>query len=183
MGASVKLSLVSTMYRSARYLESFICRSTAAIMSVTDDYEIVLLNDGSPDDSLQMALSMQERNPNIRIVDLSRNFGHHAAIVTDLESWTGDPVFLVDCDLEEQPEWLPRFHDERQRHHLDVVYGVQERRVSTTSANFLGEVFRKAINFMSSVRIPHNPMTCRLMTRDYVNDGYYVGKVFSSEPV
>ncbi|MCQ1769259.1 glycosyltransferase family 2 protein [Neorhizobium galegae] len=165
----MKLSVVSTMYRSAQYLEAFISRCTAAAMSVTDHYEIVLVNDGSPDDSLHVALSMQERNPNIRIVDLSRNFGHHAAIVAGLESSTGDLVFLMDCDLEEQPEWLPRFHDELQRHHLDVVYGVQERRVSTTSANFLGEVFWKSINFMSSVRIPHNPMTCRLMTRDYVN--------------
>ncbi|KAB1121163.1 glycosyltransferase family 2 protein [Neorhizobium galegae] len=169
MGGFLKLSIVSTMYRSAQYLEEFVSRSTAAVKSLTDDYEIVFVNDGSPDDSLHVALSMQERDPNIRIVDLSRNFGHHAAIVAGLESSTGDLVFLMDCDLEEQPEWLPRFHDELQRSNLDVVYGVQERRVSTASANLLGGIFWKAINFMSSVRIPHNPMTCRLMTRDYVN--------------
>ncbi|WP_172724395.1 glycosyltransferase [Neorhizobium tomejilense] len=108
-----------------------------------------------------------------RVCYLSRNFGPHAAIVAGLESSTGDLVFLMDYDLEEQPEWLPRFHDELQRHHLDGVYGVQERRVSTTSANFLGEMFWKAIHFMSSVMIPHNPVTWRLMTRDDVNDGWF----------
>ncbi|WP_370689881.1 glycosyltransferase [Neorhizobium galegae] len=101
---------------------------------------------------------------------LSHKFGHHGAIVAGLESSTGDLVFLMDCDLEEQPEWLPRSHDELQSH-LDVVYGVQERRVSTTSANFLGEVFWKAVNFLWSVRIPYNSVTGRLMTHDYVNDG------------
>jgi len=165
----MKISIVSTMYRSAQYLEAFVTRITAAVSTVADDYEIILVNDGSPDNSLQVALGIQERNPNICVVELSRNFGHHAAIVAGLESSNGDLVFLMDCDLEEQPEWLSLFHDELQSHDLDVVFGVQERRVSTISANILGEIFWKSINFMSSVRIPHNPMTCRLMTRDYVN--------------
>lgn len=171
----MKISVVSTMYRSARYVEAFVNRSVAAVRSLTDDYEIVLVNDGSPDESLQIALSIQQKTSNVRIIDLSRNFGHHAAIVAGLESSSGDLVFLMDCDLEEQPEWLPRFYEELQNNDLDVVFGVQERRVSTASANFFGGLFWRFINFMSSVKIPHNPMTCRLMTRDYVDALLTVG--------
>lgn len=165
----MKLSIVSTMYRSDSYLEAFVDRSIAAVTSLTDDYEIILVNDGSPDESLKIALSIQRKNPRICVIDLSRNFGHHAAIVAGLERSVGDFVFLMDCDLEEQPEWLPRFYEELKNDNLDVVFGIQERRVSTASANFFGELFWKSINFMSTVKIPHNPMTCRLMTRDYVD--------------
>lgn len=175
MGARMKISVVSTMYRSARYLEEFINRSVTAVMSLSRDYEIILVNDGSPDESLQIALSIQQKIPNVRIVDLSRNFGHHAAIVAGLENSSGDLVFLMDCDLEEQPEWLLQFYDELQNSGVDVVFGIQARRISTASANFFGELFWKSINFMSSVNIPHNPMTCRLMTRDYVDALLTVG--------
>ena len=69
-------------------------------------YEIVLVNDGSPDDSLRVALDLHARDPRVRIIDLSRNFGHHKALMTGLAHARGELVFLIDCDLEEDPEWL-----------------------------------------------------------------------------
>jgi putative glycosyltransferase len=74
----VKLSIVATLYQSACYIAEFHRRASAAARQlVGEDYEIVLVNDGSPDDSLDMAVQLGERDDHVVVVDLSRNFGHH----------------------------------------------------------------------------------------------------------
>ena len=98
----MRLSIVSTMYRSEAYLREFHARVRAAARQVTEDYEIVLVNDGS----LAAALGLQAEDARVKVVDLSRNFGHHQAMWAGLEHARGDWVFLIDCDLEESPEWL-----------------------------------------------------------------------------
>lgn len=164
----MKLSIVTTMYMSSRFLKEFHRRISAAAQKITDDYEIIMVNDGSPDNSLDMVLELQKDDDHLVVINLSRNFGHHAAIVAGLEQAKGDRVFLIDCDLEEQPEWISQFMDEIDENCCDVVYGAQEERVSSTVSNFFGSLFWKALNVMSNVHIPSNPMTCRLMTQDYV---------------
>ncbi|MBX9778449.1 MAG: glycosyltransferase [Xanthobacteraceae bacterium] len=74
----MKLSIVATLYQSAPYIEEF-CRraSDSAARVAGNDYEIIFVNDGSPDDSLARAVRLSEANPHIAVVDLSRNFGHH----------------------------------------------------------------------------------------------------------
>ena len=95
---------------------------------ITDDIELVIVNDGSPDDSLAVALALQRTDPRLVVVDLSRNFGHHKAMMTGLAHATGDLVFLIDSDLEEPPESLALFHQRFAQGDCDVVYGVQEAR-------------------------------------------------------
>src|SRR5262245_25051318 len=104
------LSIVTTLYQSARHLDEFCRRAAAAASQVSADYEIVLVNDGSPDDSLDVALDINRRDARVRVIDLSRNFGHHAAMMEGLRQARGSLVFLLDSDLEEAPEWLGEFH-------------------------------------------------------------------------
>ena len=99
------LSIVTTLYYSAPYLEEFYARICAAAKRITSDYEIVFVNDGSPDNSLNIAISLYEGDERVRVVDLSRNFGHHKAIMTGLAHARGDFIFLIDCDLEEEPKF------------------------------------------------------------------------------
>ena len=164
----MKLSVVTTMYRSSAHIAEFVERVERTIEKITSDYEIVLVNDGSPDDSLAIALNLQENNPKIIIIDLSRNFGHHEAIVAGIECTSGKHVFLMDCDLQEQPEWLPLFREQMNESGADVVFGVQKKRAGSILSRVAGSLFWKSINIMSKVSIPQNPMTCRLMTRSYV---------------
>src|SRR5687768_16761937 len=107
---SPALSIVTSMYQSAASLREFCERAAAAAARLTEAYEIVLVNDGSPDDSLAIALDLRRRDPRIKVLDLSRNFGHHKALMTGLAKATGELVFLIDCDLEEDPAWLGTFH-------------------------------------------------------------------------
>ncbi len=166
----MKLSIVTTLFRSEAFLGEFCRRITAGAQALAgDDYEIVMVDDGSPDKSLAAALTLQQADPHIRVVELARNFGHHQAIFAGLKHARGELVFLMDCDLEEQPEWLALFAAKMTESGADVVFGVQAERAGSGPSKHLGALFWHAINWHSSVRIPTNPMTCRLMKRNYVD--------------
>jgi putative glycosyltransferase len=165
----VTLSIVTTLYRSAPHLKEFYRRARAAAETITSDYEIVFVNDGSPDDSLFMALELFERDPRVRVVDLARNFGHHKAMMTGLRHARGQLVFLIDADLEEDPELLTAFAATLDTAAADVVYGVQAERRGDWFERWSGRIFFKLFNMMSDYPIPENLVTVRLMTRRYVS--------------
>ncbi len=165
----MKLSVVATLYESAPTVREFVARAAAAAAALTDDFEIVLVNDGSPDASLEEALAIFEREPRLRIVDLSRNFGHHLAMMTGLAHARGDLVFLLDSDLEEDPEILGGFHRELLGKDADVVFGVQARRKGGLVERWSGSLFYSVFNRISNVKVPSNVVTARLMTRRYVD--------------
>lgn len=164
------LSIVTTLYRSAEFVDAFYERASRAAAALMLDYEIVFVNDGSPDDSLERAVALYERDPRVRIVDLSRNFGHHKAIMTGLAHSRGDLVFLIDVDLEEEPEWLALFRDTMTRTQADVVYGVQDVRKGDVFERLSGALFYKSFNALLDHPIPENIVTARLMTRRYVEN-------------
>lgn len=166
----MKLSIVATLYRSAQYIEEF-CRraSSAARQRDGDDYEIVLVNDGSPDDSLELAIHLCESDPHVIVVDLSRNFGHHKAMMTGLAHARGEHVFLIDSDLEEEPEWLLCFSEQMARDRCDVVYGVQAQRKGDIFERWSGQCYYRFLKALTGMALPENVVTARLMTRRYVN--------------
>lgn len=166
----MKLSIVATLYQSAPYITEFYARTTAvAEQFAGDDYEIVLVNDGSPDNSLDLAVALTKLDSHIVVVDLSRNFGHHKAMMAGLEQAKGQHVFLIDSDLEEEPEYLSSFASQMERESCDVVYGVQERRKGGWFERWSGEAYYSVFNFLSEIDHPRNIVTARLMTRRYVD--------------
>ncbi|MDR7152551.1 putative glycosyltransferase [Hydrogenophaga palleronii] len=166
----MKLSIVATLYKSAPHLAEFHARaSKAASLLAGDDYEIVLVNDGSPDNSLEIAVALTQSDPHTVVVDLSRNFGHHKAMMTGLAHSRGERVFLIDSDLEEEPEWLADFSGDMRRTGCDVVYGVQQRRRGGLLEASTGRLFYKLFRALTGINQPDNIVTARLMTRRYVN--------------
>jgi putative glycosyltransferase len=165
----VELSIVATLYHSASFLDEFYARVCAAAKEITDDFEIILVNDGSPDDSLDIAISLYEKDKRVRVIDLSRNFGHHKAIMTGLAYARGKLTFLIDCDLEEEPEWLGLFHTEMKVTGADVVYGIQQTRKGNFFERVTGALFFWLFNILSSYPIPSNLITVRLMSQRYVS--------------
>lgn len=166
----MKLSIVATLYHSAEYIAEFHRRaSAAAVALVGDDYEIVLVNDGSPDDSLDRAVALTERDPRVVVIDLSRNFGHHKAMMTGLASSVGELVFLIDSDLEESPEWLADFAAQMHAEASDAVYGVQARRKGNGFEKLTGALFYRLFRVLTGIAQPNNITTVRLMSRRYVD--------------
>jgi putative glycosyltransferase len=166
----MKLSVVTTLYRSAAYVAKFHGLVSAAARQVAgDDYEIVFVNDDSPDNSLDIAMRTAESDRHVVVVDLSRNFGHHKAMMTGLAQATGAHVFLIDSDLEEEPEWLLSFEKQLHEEDVDVVYGVQSRRRGGVIEKITGGIFYRIFRFLTGVSQPNNIVTARLMTRSYVD--------------
>lgn len=165
----MKLSIVATLYQSVDYINEFYERaSNAARQLVENDYEIVFVNDGSPDNSLDLAVELSRNDTHVVVVDLSRNFGHHKAMMTGLAHAQGEHVFLIDSDLEEDPEWLSCFSEQMVRESCDVVYGVQEKRKGSIFEQWSGQWFYRFFRILTGFALPENVVTARLMTRRFV---------------
>src|SRR5688500_18661063 len=95
------LSIVGTLCVSAPYIDEFVERASRAASALGVEYEVILVDDGSPDDSLAVAKRIADRCPEVRVIGLSRNFGHHRAMMIGLLHSRGERVFLIDVDLEE----------------------------------------------------------------------------------
>ena len=162
------LSIVSTLYRSEEFLKELYKRLVVVAEACTDDFEIIFVDDGSPDRSLDLAVELAEQDERVRVVELSRNFGHHPAMLAGLSFAIGDRIFLIDSDLEEAPEYLSEFWESMSSKGLDVIYGVQAERLrGGRLERILGSVFYRVFNFCSPTPIPVNLCTIRLMTRQY----------------
>lgn len=165
----MKLSVVTTLYKSAESLTEFHRRASEAARKFADeDYEIVFVNDGSPDDSLARAVALTQADDRISVIDLSRNFGHHQAMMTGLAYAEGEHVFLIDSDLEEDPDWLLSFAAKMEETESDVVFGVQRHRKGKYFERLTGAIFYHVFDLLAGVKQPHSIVTARLMTRRYL---------------
>jgi putative glycosyltransferase len=166
----MKLSIVATLYEAAPDINEFHKRASAsAKRMVGDEHEIVLVNDGSPDNTLDIAIRLTEQDSHVVVVDLSRNFGHHKAMMTGLAHAKGERIFLIDSDLEEEPEWLEAFAQRMNQECCDVVYGVQERRKGNWFERWSGPWFYRFFKALTGLALPENVVTARLMVRRYVD--------------
>ena len=166
----MQLSVVTTLFQSAPYIDEFYRRVRSEAEKISPDMEFVFVNDGSTDRSLQTALDLQKQDGRIMVVDLSRNFGHHKAMMTGLEYAKGDLVFLIDVDLEEPPEILGAFVETLNKENADAVYGVQSPRHGPWLTRTLANLFYWIFEILSDYRIPPHSLTARLMTRRYVDE-------------
>ncbi|HEX4801857.1 MAG TPA: glycosyltransferase family 2 protein [Sphingomicrobium sp.] len=140
--------------------------SGAAQSALGDDYEIVLVNDGSRDDSWAIMRAMAERDRHIVAVNLSRNHGHQLALTAGLDLSSGDRVLIIDADLQDPPELLPEMLRTMDAARADVVYGVRKtRRGDTAFKRATAHGFYRLLSRATEVDIPLDTGDFRLMSR------------------
>ena len=162
----MKLSIVTTLFNSEKYIKDFHQRASAVAQKLADDdFEIIFVNDGSPDRSLEVAVKLTTSHQNVTVIDLSRNFGHHKAMMTGLNYAGGELVFLIDSDLEEEPEWLIDFNNQMKKDQCDMIYGIQDNRRGGFLERITGSLFYKLFRLLTQINQPDNIVTARLMTR------------------
>lgn len=161
----MSVSLVSTLYKSAPFIDEFVARCLA-LMGAED--ELVLVDDGSPDDSLALARAHAAGDPRIIVVELARNFGHHIAILAGLSHSQGERVFFLDSDLEEAPELLPEFAAVMDASGADVVFGTHDHSESSVLRRATSRAFWRVFNWASDSTTPLDICNVRLMNRRYV---------------
>lgn len=167
----MELSIVATLYNSSDYIGEFCSRISSCAASLVDDFEIILVDDGSPDDSLVVAKEAQRSNPKIKIIELSKNFGHHRAMMIGLNHSIGNKTFLIDVDLEEQPEDLERYWKKMEEDpEIDVVYGYQESRETPLLRTLASNIFHSLFDKLTSSKTPRGELVSRLMSRPYLDN-------------
>lgn len=149
----IVISAVLPVYNEAGVLGELFRRVGKAIGDTGARAEIVFVNDGSTDSSAEQLDKLAADHPEVRVLHLSRNFGHQAAVQAGLAHSTGDVVLLMDSDMQDAPEALPRFLLEWQAGY-DVVYAVRRERPERWWKRLLFAGFHRMLSAISSTRIP-----------------------------
>jgi glycosyltransferase involved in cell wall biosynthesis len=165
---NVELSVVVPMFNEERNIEQFfeVLLGVMDLLGIT--YEIICINDGSIDQTLEKLLSYHNSNNRIKIINLSRNFGKEAALTAGLRYASGRAVVPIDADLQDPPELIKTFIEEW-RKGVDVVYAVRtKRRGDSLAKRCTANMFYGVINFFSKTPIPKNTGDFRLLDRRVV---------------
>src|SRR4051794_930042 len=157
------LSVVAPMYEEEEIVARFAERVAATLDGV--DYELVLVDDGSRDATAARMADVAAEDPRVKVIALSRNFGHQPALTAGLDHARGDAVVMMDGDLQDPPELIPQMLD-RWRHGIDVVYAVRQQRLGETvfkrtSARWFYKLFRR----LTRMDLPVESDDFRLMDR------------------
>ena len=124
----MKLSVISPIYKGEKMLDELVSRIEASVETFTKDYEIILVNDCSPDDSWNKIKEICAKDKKVKGVNLSRNFGQHYAITAGLTESTGEWVVVMDCDLQDRPEEIPNLYQKAQEGYDTVLAQRIERK-------------------------------------------------------
>lgn len=149
------LSVVVPVYNSAPLLSELVARLEAVLESMSDGYELVLVNDASRDDSWSRIVALSENDPHVRGLDLARNYGQHAATLAGIRAARGDLVVTIDDDLQNPPEEIPKLVAKLDEGH-DVVYGVALTGDRGLVRNALTWVTKRALRIAVGAHVPTN---------------------------
>jgi len=168
----MELSIVTTLYKTRPFLERYLSEMESVLNKMQlADYELVFVNDGSPDDSVPYLLEQKKSNEHIRVVDLSRNFGHHYALQAGLTFASGNYVYMADCDLETPVSVLEECYKTiKDEPEYDYIYCVQEVRKGHFVEKVGGAIFWKVFNAMSDSKAVPNAVTESIMSRKFVDE-------------
>ncbi|MEM9981420.1 MAG: glycosyltransferase family 2 protein [Bacteroidota bacterium] len=148
------ISVVSPVYRAAPLVEPLVAQLIAALTPLTPHFEIILVEDGSPDDSWQKIVENCDKDGRIKGMQLSRNFGQHYAITAGLEEAQGEWVVVMDCDLQDSPEEIARLYQQAQEGY-EVVLARRQQRKETFLKRFFSWFFYQMLSYLTGTK--HDP--------------------------
>jgi dolichol-phosphate mannosyltransferase len=162
------ISIVIPIFNEEENLPNLYSRLTAAAPSYKEDYEILLVDDGSSDCSLKMMKDLAAKDSHVRVIKLSRNFGHQPAISAGIQEAKGDAVVIMDGDLQDPPEELHRFLD-KWREGYQVVYAVRTKRKEGFFKKIAYSTFYRMLAAISEIDIPLDSGDFCVMDRKVVD--------------
>jgi glycosyltransferase involved in cell wall biosynthesis len=157
------LSVVVPMLNEEGNLDALYTRLCASLAG--EAFELVFVDDGSTDQTPAMLAALAERDPRVKVLELSRNFGHQPALSAGLDHARGQAVVMLDADLQDPPELIPTLLT-KWREGVEVVYAVRENRVGESRAKLLtADLFYRVIQAMAQLELPRNAGDFRLLDR------------------
>lgn len=163
------VSVIVPCHNESAVLPEFHSRLLAVMESINSDFEIIYINDGSDDSTLQVIRGLNDSTPGLGIIDLSRNFGKEAAMSAGIDHASGDAVVVIDADLQDPPEQIAQLVD-RWLDGYDVVYATRDSRDGETSAKrWTAHAFYRLMSRIGEVQIPPDTGDFRLLSRRAVD--------------
>ena len=163
------LSIVSPVYQAEKTVHLLVTEIQKYVTSITDEYEIILVEDGSPDQSWSRIEQICQSNSRVKGIKLSRNFGQHYAITAGLNASKGKWVVVMDCDLQDRPEEIPRLYQHVKKGY-DLVFASRTIRRDSWLKKLSSKVFYAFFSYMTDTQQDHT----------IANFGIYHRKVIQS---
>jgi polyisoprenyl-phosphate glycosyltransferase len=167
---TVEISVVAPAYKCEDCIEELHRRLVAALEPLVSSFEIVFVNDGCPANSWDAIRAVAARDPRVKAINLSRNFGQHYAIAAGVHHTCGNWVVVMDCDLQDRPSEIPNLYRKAQEGY-DVVYALRRERQDRWDKRFLSWAFSLIYNFLSSIQIDPRACNFSIASRQVI-DGY-----------
>jgi dolichol-phosphate mannosyltransferase len=163
------ISVVLPIYNEEKGLKSFIVDLYAQMKDIKQNFEIILVNDGSTDQSLELIQSLCSNHSELKFIGLSRNFGHQIAVSAGIDYASGDQVILMDADGQDPPELIPDLIV-KMNEGFDVVYAKRTKRANESILKkWTASTFYKLLNKITSIEIPVDTGDFRIINRKVVN--------------
>lgn len=165
-----KVSVVIPMYYEEDVAQECYNRVVKVLKSIKDyEYEIIFVNDGSKDKTLEILENIARKDSNVKIISFSRNFGHQAAVTAGIKYVTGDAIVIIDADLQDPPELIPEMLKLWEQGN-EVIYGKRKTRKGESKFKLLtAKMFYKTINALSDVEIPKDTGDFRLVDKKVID--------------
>jgi polyisoprenyl-phosphate glycosyltransferase len=163
------LSLIIPVYNEEKLLDELVSRTLSALNSFVSDYEIIFVDDGSTDGSLKKLLTYRKTEKRIKILTLSKNFGHQAAFTAGLEHASGDIIAMMDGDLQDPPEHLSKMYRMITEDDYDIVSGKKSGRKGKTVRNLPAFLFHFVFRHIGEIKNMENSGNYSVMKREAVN--------------
>lgn len=169
MNERLLLSIVTPVFNETEVIAAFYQRVRTVVDALdTFSYELIFVDDGSEDDSCAQLLALAQADAHVKVIKLSRNFGHQTAITAGIDFAAGDVVVVIDADLQDPPELITQFLD-KWAHGYDVVYGIREQRAGESALKLLtARLFYRVLKTLVRIDIPADVGDFRLMSKTVV---------------
>jgi polyisoprenyl-phosphate glycosyltransferase len=165
---SAELSVVVPVFNEEAVVEEF-HRRASAVLRPLGDYELIFVDDGSRDATLERLLKLRAADPRVKVLELSRNFGHQSALTAGLEASSGKAVVAIDADLQDPPELIPELVKKWKEGH-EVVYAVRtSREGETLFKRWTAAAYYRLLRSLAGVDIPADTGDYRLLDRGVVD--------------
>ncbi len=163
------LSIVIPIFNEENLIDDLVNRTVSALEAFIPDYEIIIVDDGSEDRSLEYLLKQQNQNPKIKVLSLSKNFGHQAAFTAGLEYVSGAIVGMMDGDLQDPPELFSEMYRLITEEDYDIISGKRSGRRGNSSRNFYTFLFHSLFKNIAALRNMENTGNFSMLKREAVN--------------
>jgi len=168
MDKKIHISIVVPVYGCCKSLNSLYERLNKTLHTMTNDFEVIMVNDASPDNAWESIKELAKKDARVKGINLSRNFGQHKAITAGLDYTSGDWVVVMDCDLQDQPEEIVKLYNKAQEGY-DIVFGRRAERKDSFLKQLGSKLFYKVYDYFTDANTDNTIANFSIISKKVLN--------------